>query len=358
MLDHLCSMLARRSDMLVHLLDDLATSHLAEHDQLGLALQPVSLATVAADLIAERRRTSEIPITADVAGDAVALADPVRTAQVLDNLVSNAVRYGGPHIRIVAVREGSVVRLSVSDDGSGVPHDLRNTLFDPYARGNDSPRLGGSGLGLLIVRQLCEAMNGTVAYDERQGTRFTVTLPAVPAVAAPTRPDVAPTGHSVAFWTAEDSLVEGLAAYVLHGLVAGEAVLVAATPAHRQLLDRALDACGIDLDAVAATGQYVVLDADELHRHLEHQHLIDRGRFEALISETVRRTHARWQTFRVYGEIVDLYWQRNDEHLAIDLEACWNTLREEVPFPLLCAYQLAPGQSAVALCDCHDMIVA
>ena len=112
----------------------------------------------------------------DVAPDAVVIADPVRVTQVLDNLVTNAIRYGGQNVHVSAERAGSSVRLTVSDDGIGVPDELVDTLFDAYVHGTASHALGGSGLGLLIVRQLCEAMNGTIEYDGTNGTRFTATL--------------------------------------------------------------------------------------------------------------------------------------------------------------------------------------
>ena len=86
-------------------------------------------------------------ITVDVADDALVVADPTRITQVLDNLVTNALRYGGPDVQVRAVREGAHVILTVSDDGPGIPEDLVDTLFDAYVHGRTSHGLGGSGLG-------------------------------------------------------------------------------------------------------------------------------------------------------------------------------------------------------------------
>ena len=83
-----------------------------------------------------------------------------------------------------------------------------------------------------------------------------------------------------------------------------------------------------------------------LHTHLPRLHHIDHDRFESIIGEAVERVSSRWLGFRVFGEIVDLYWRSDHDHLALELEACWNDLRRRIPFPLLCAYELAPGQSA------------
>jgi two-component sensor histidine kinase len=355
---HLTEMMDRRSEMLVRLLGDLATSHLAERGELELSLQRVSLTDVCRDLLEERQPVlGSSHITVDVADDALVVADPTRITQVLDNLVTNALRYGGPDVQVRAVRAGAHVLLTVSDDGPGIPDDLVDTLFDAYVHGRTSHGLGGSGLGLLIVRQLCEAMSGTIEYDDTDRTTFTATFPALPTPTQELDPDVA-SGHSVAFWHTDENLAESLTAYVANGLAAGEAVVVAATPAHHELLEERLAAIGIDAGAAHASGQYLPLDADALHHHLPRLHHIDPERFESIIGEAVERVSRHWLGFRVFGEIVDLYWRSDHGHLALELEACWNDLRGRLHFPLLCAYELAPGESAGAICDCHDTVVS
>ena len=281
----------------------------------------------------------------DVAEDAILIADPVRIAQVVDNLVTNAIRYGGANVHVSAARVGSSVQLTVSDDGIGVPDELVDTLFDAYVHGTASHGLGGSGLGLLIVRQLCDAMNGTIEYDGTNGTRFTATFPALPVPTAEIGPDVAEAGHSVAFWHTEDRLAESLVSYVANGLAEGEAVIVAATPPHLQLLEEGLAAIGIDHAAVTASGQLIPLDAHALHEELPGFHHIDRELFDSLIGKPVQQVSERWGSFRVFGEIVDLYWRRSEANLALELEACWNELRAERAFPLLCGYELSPERA-------------
>lgn len=356
---NLTAMLVRRSDMLVRLLADLTTSHQVERDDLALSLQPVPLAALCREVLQEGDRPVGTQLVLDLHDDAVVLADPLRVTQVLDNLVTNALRYGGALVRVSATRAGSVVHLAVSDDGPGVPDDLVDTLFDAYVRGASSPGLGGSGLGLMIARKLCEAMGGSVSYAHDGGARFTATFAALPTSDAPVSGrDVAHAGHSVAFWTATDRMARDLVTYVAHGLVAGEAVVVAATAAHHDLLHEGLTGLGIDPHGAIAAGQYVALDADELHHDLAPDDHIDPQRFATRIAGPVTAVARRWQTVRVYGEIVDLYSRRGDDHLALELEACWNELRREVTFPLLCAYELAPHEVIPSFCDCHDAVVA
>ena len=355
---HLSEMMARRSDMLVRLLGDLSTSHLVERGELDLSLQRVALSEICGELLTEPQPAADAQISVAVDDDAIALADPTRVTQVLDNLVTNALRYGGPNVRVHAARHDSTVRLTVSDDGAGVPDELIGTLFDAYVHGTASQSHGGSGLGLLIVSQLCEAMNGSIEYDGSDGASFTATFPALPVPKVELGPDVAGAGHSVTFWTSEAELAESMVDFVANGLAAGEAVLVAATPVHHKLLEDGLYSVGIDPVAATESGQYLPLEAESLHTDLPRMHHIDRDRFDHLIGQTLERLSHRWRNVRAFGEIVDLYWRRSDDHLALELEGCWNELRSRVAFPLLCGYELTPGQSAHAICDCHDAVVS
>ncbi len=358
MTERLTEMLARRSDMLLRLLNDLSTAHLAERGELDLSLQRVFLADICGEVLAERHPRTGVRIIVDVADDAVAIADPIRIVQVLDNLLTNALRYGGPTIRVSAKRADSQVRLTVSDNGPGVPDELVQSLFDAYVRGSESHSHGGSGLGLLIVHQLCDAMGGTIEYDGSESTEFTATFPAVPMATAELGVDVAGAGHSVAFWNADEDLIEDLLSYTGHGLASGEAVLVTATRDHLAQLEKALAAIGIDTVAAAASGQYLPLDADALRLDLRGVHNIDDQRFEELVHEPVERLRARWRSFRVFGEMVNVYWRNGENDLALEIELRWNQLRADAPFPLMCAYQLAHGEGAGALCECHDTVVS
>jgi signal transduction histidine kinase len=122
---------------------------------------------------------------------ALARIDPVRLAQVLDNLLRNAAKYspetGTITLRVVPTE--NEVRLVVQDEGSGIAPDEIERIF---ARGFRSPRLAdrteGEGLGLAVCRQIVEAHGGRTTVESAgidRGSAFTVALPAVPiAIAA------------------------------------------------------------------------------------------------------------------------------------------------------------------------------
>ena len=109
------------------------------------------------------------------------LADPDRLRQVLDNLLSNAVKYGPPDGAVVlrARRQGDNVRISVADQGPGIPAEHLPRLFDRFHRVEGERGPGGTGLGLYITRNLVELMGGTIEVESRlgHGTTFSFTLP-------------------------------------------------------------------------------------------------------------------------------------------------------------------------------------
>jgi signal transduction histidine kinase len=109
--------------------------------------------------------------------------------QALVNLVDNSLKYGarGQHVRLAASRRSQHLRLTVEDEGPGIPPEHREAMFLPYARldRDKSSERTGSGLGLAVVRQIVTACAGTVIIENGagNGTRVVVTLQetAVPA---------------------------------------------------------------------------------------------------------------------------------------------------------------------------------
>jgi len=114
--------------------------------------------------------------------DLRAWADDEGLAQLLDNLVDNAIKYtpddGSVTIRWQAA--GAQVQIEVEDNGVGIPEDDLPRVFERFYRVDKarSRELGGTGLGLAIVKHLAQAMKGqvSVSSDVGKGTKFTVKL--------------------------------------------------------------------------------------------------------------------------------------------------------------------------------------
>lgn len=129
---------------------------------------------------------NEIYLEADIPEEpCLAMADPQLFLRVLENLVNNGATYNPPGTRILAYlrKEGDWLRISVADDGRGIPEEMREKLFEPFVTG-DEARTGkhGSGLGLAITKKIVLLHEGTiqVAADPLPGwrTEFRIYLPA------------------------------------------------------------------------------------------------------------------------------------------------------------------------------------
>jgi two-component system, OmpR family, phosphate regulon sensor histidine kinase PhoR len=178
------------SDRLSALVDDLLILARADADELRLNLRPVDVAevvnqvaTVMAPLARQERNLS---LTHGSAADLpLAVADRDRLAQVLGNLIRNAVNYtpAGGLISVEALPAGDGVAILVSDTGIGIDGQDLPRIFDRFYRTDQSRARdsGGSGLGLAIVRDLVTAMGGTITVESTpgQGSVFQLWLRAV-----------------------------------------------------------------------------------------------------------------------------------------------------------------------------------
>ncbi|HEX6051907.1 MAG TPA: sensor histidine kinase, partial [Gemmatimonadaceae bacterium] len=137
--------------------------------------------------LAASRRAS---LRMDLAPNVVVPLQREAFRQVLLNLLDNAVKYGpqGQTITLGLSIAGSSARVTVSDQGPGVPASERNAIWTPFFRGNAAAAqgAGGSGIGLAIVRDVVATMGGRIALAEPaagQGAVFVVELPGVQRVA-------------------------------------------------------------------------------------------------------------------------------------------------------------------------------
>lgn len=177
------SVVGREADRLGRLVGDLLALVKLEQGVLDVRSERVDLAEAAHE--AERRlrpqaKASEVTVAVEADGDSdVATADADRVVQVVSNLVENAIRVTPAGGRVtVSAAPGSIV---VSDTGPGIPAEDLEHAFDRFhlrrCHGRGSP--DGAGLGLAIVRELTEAMGGSVAVTsaDGQGATFTIRLP-------------------------------------------------------------------------------------------------------------------------------------------------------------------------------------
>ncbi|MGH2862661.1 MAG: ATP-binding protein [Solirubrobacteraceae bacterium] len=169
---------------LLAIVDDLLDLSRIESGELRLSLEPVQLS----DVLAEAKSLISPAATIAAVGvrqrpvnvDLYVRADRQRLVQVLLNLVSNAVKYNrrGGNVVISAGRtEASMVRIEVSDTGTGVSQDAITRLFTPFERLDAASRgIEGTGLGLALARGLVEAMGGELSLSSEAGVGTTVSF--------------------------------------------------------------------------------------------------------------------------------------------------------------------------------------
>ena len=171
---------------LQRLIDDLRTLSLADAGELPLARQPASpAALLERSAAAYRTLADEHGVRIDVRAEPKLPSvdvDSERIAQVLGNLISNAVRYtpAGGSIRLRAAAGDGQAVLEVADTGSGIDAQDLPHVFDRFYRADLSRQHdGSSGLGLAIAKGIVEAHGGTIEAQSvlRQGTTFTIRLP-------------------------------------------------------------------------------------------------------------------------------------------------------------------------------------
>lgn len=182
--DELAGMLeliADQSKEMADMVEDLLVSARADLGTVSIHPQDVYLRaqaeTVLAGLSFFDGKVVEV-----IGGRGKVWADPSRTRQIIRNLITNAIRYGGRHVTIEAMEAAEHTTLTVIDDGSGLDPVYWETIFEPYERAHDIPTQPSSiGLGLTVARQLARMMGGDLVYHaDPDGSVFTLTLPAAP----------------------------------------------------------------------------------------------------------------------------------------------------------------------------------
>ncbi len=174
------------------LVDDVLSLARADAGELRLEVRPIRAEVVARQVcetlapLARRERSLQLVETSDESLPLV-LGDPDRLAQVLTNLVRNAINYtpDGGIISVTTARAGDDVALTVADTGIGMPPEDLERVFQRFYRSDESRsrESGGSGLGLAIVRNLLSAMGASISVESTPGagSSFRILLRGKPA---------------------------------------------------------------------------------------------------------------------------------------------------------------------------------
>ena len=188
--DRRLAIIAEQSDRLSRMVRQLLTVSRLESGALKPRAEVLSLGPHVRRTWEALGQTGALFEVEDRAAGWLAVADPDQLDQVLWALLDNAAKYGAGaavHAAIESDPDARVVRLTISDDGSGIPTEDVDRLFQRFERGAADSHSQGTGLGLYVSRELCRAMGGdlVLAPGAAAGTAtraaFTVSLPGEPA---------------------------------------------------------------------------------------------------------------------------------------------------------------------------------
>jgi two-component system sensor histidine kinase/response regulator len=178
------------------LLTNLLDVNAIDSGKRNIEIEPIELRAVLEQVTANHEpsaRSKNIEIIRDQTTDGESImADVCAAGQVLDNLVSNAIKYSPPEQRvwISTERRGDIITITIRDEGPGLSQEDQKKMFGKFARLTPRPTAGetSTGLGLWIVKELVQSMNGSIRCESTlgEGATFTVEFRCaeVPAVAA------------------------------------------------------------------------------------------------------------------------------------------------------------------------------
>ena len=154
-------LIARQADDASWLIEDLLVAYRDDVSRLPMTIQDI-------DIVKEAERVLEVvdhPVALQVRGeDTQVRGDPRRLRQIVRNLVSNAIRYGGEEVVITLEPIGDRMELRVCDSGPGIGPDDIEKIFKAFETGAAAPHPGSVGLGLPVARKLARLMEGDLVY--------------------------------------------------------------------------------------------------------------------------------------------------------------------------------------------------
>jgi CheY-like chemotaxis protein len=169
------------------LIDDVLDLSRIEAGRISISSEPVSVADVLQEVVhtlEPMAARAQIHIAEPTCAPSLplVLADRTRLAQILMNFGSNAIKYGKPngHVTFEVEPRASLLRITVIDDGIGIPEDKRTKVFEPFQRaGQETGPIEGTGIGLTISKRLAELMQGAVSFESTAGvgSRFWIDIP-------------------------------------------------------------------------------------------------------------------------------------------------------------------------------------
>ncbi len=184
---------AKNGQRLADLIDDLLDLQKIEAGEMVFHFKTLNVGEMVKEAIESTKSYGEhlgIHVAMVVPKDEVLIrGDPSRLIQVMNNLLSNALKFSdeGGTVRVRVEPRGERVRICVQDEGIGIPENAHDRVFGKFSQvdSSDIRKVGGTGLGMNITKQIVERHDGRVDYESAlgQGSTFYVEFDRIPAAA-------------------------------------------------------------------------------------------------------------------------------------------------------------------------------
>jgi signal transduction histidine kinase len=182
MVGKLIGQASRALNKINRLIADLLNTSRLREGQLALQIAAFDLSELVAEAVKQLQHETAIPLAVQADGPVMVKADNVRIEQVIANFINNAIKYapGSRTISVTVAATENAARVTVTDQGPGIPAVKLPRIFDRYYRVDDSgEQYSGLGLGLYICAEIIRRHGGQIGADSEpgQGCSFWFTLP-------------------------------------------------------------------------------------------------------------------------------------------------------------------------------------
>lgn len=181
-------LLKSNSDKAIKLINDLLNISRIEEERMMFDRKPFNISEAIKEVFSEQTPTAHaakisLQLTDETDGKIMAIGDKVKIKIVIENFISNAIKYTKENGQIVVIlrKEGDNIKLSVADNGVGIPTTEKSLIFQKFFRSSNAKRYQtmGSGIGLYISKYMIEKLGGKIGFEseEEKGSVFWFTLP-------------------------------------------------------------------------------------------------------------------------------------------------------------------------------------
>ena len=171
---------------MTNLVEDLLDASRIQTGRFTFNFEKVNLSDLTKDMVerfSEQLQKAKCKLETDIKGGVYLIGDHARLEQIVDNLLSNTIKYAPESsVRVFLNSDQRKIRLVIEDQGPGIPKDRQSKIFERYERATAPRKISGLGLGLFITKEVVEGHNGSIELvsDIGKGSKFIIDLPIDP----------------------------------------------------------------------------------------------------------------------------------------------------------------------------------